>query len=621
MYSCGGADPNRSEEGRRVHLARDNGLFTTTHMLDQRSSGRLVESNGEEMNHIELFAGCGGLCLGLQSEKFELLFANELSPMASETFAYNLLQENLDAQSKAKNLTANSQFQTKWLSSRYKITELNYRLRENPKEYPSLSKGYSDVRTAEDFKGSLIVGSVVQLNKWLASRQAELSKIKNAFGKGGVDLVSGGPPCQSFSMAGMREYSNARNTLPSEFAKFVSMVRPKFALLENVTGILHPFEVNKKKVYAWFEVAKAFAAVGYVPLCLHVNARLAGVAQNRTRFLMVLFRRDIFKSMHKNLNPIEKRILQKSNEFYTRLVNKERVVHTELPVFDVSKNEDLELYRGSFLKHLVEFESAEYSVKDAIDDLHPNGDPISAYVDFINKCLIASYKRSSTEFFFENDKNNHELRSHGNRVRGRFRIYQIIQQLQQGSNPLAKKNAAKELTAVLNGSAESLSHAAANELMGLTYFVDDERFAEMFGDVEEFQKFISQFKTKKQTQRALDATLPAPAALAIPDDACHYSRTELRTLSVREMARIQSFPDYFTFRSKVTTGGQLRKFEVPQYTQVGNAVPPMLGKAIGKMFNELSLKIVDGVTAPTPRRATISLKVKEITKRENVELC
>jgi DNA (cytosine-5)-methyltransferase 1 len=53
------------------------------------------------------------------------------------------------------------------------------------------------------------------------------------------------------------------------------------------------------------------------------------------------------------------------------------------------------------------------------------------------------------------------------------------------------------------------------------------------------------------------------------------------------MARIQSFPDNFVFRSKITTGGQMRKFEVPQYTQVGNAVPPLLGLQLGKCLLNL----------------------------------
>ena len=92
---------------------------------------------------------------------------------------------------------------------------------------------------------------------------------------------------------------------------------------------------------------------------------------------------------------------------------------------------------------------------------------------------------------------------------------------------------------------------------------------------------------KKQTQRALVADRPAPAALSIPDDACHYQEGLLRTLSVREMARFQSFPDWFEFRSKVTTGGKMRRFQVPQYTQVGNAVPPLLGVALGEVVSKI----------------------------------
>jgi len=103
----------------------------------------------------------------------------------------------------------------------------------------------------------------------------------------------------------------------------------------------------------------------------------------------------------------------------------------------------------------------------------------------------------------------------------------------------------------------------------------------------DFVTFLLAHQTKKLTQKALDPDSPASAALSIPDDVCHYSEDELRTLTVREMARIQSFPDAFVFRSKVTTGGQMRKFEVPQYTQVGNAAPPLLGFALGESISNL----------------------------------
>ena len=104
---------------------------------------------------------------------------------------------------------------------------------------------------------------------------------------------------------------------------------------------------------------------------------------------------------------------------------------------------------------------------------------------------------------------------------------------------------------------------------------------------KQLAEFINSIKSKKHSQRAIKPAEPAPAQMTIPDDLCHYSENQLRTLTVREMARIQSFPDWFVFRSKITTGGVQRKHEVPQYTQVGNAVPPLLAYHLGKTISHL----------------------------------
>ena len=93
------------------------------------------------------------------------------------------------------------------------------------------------------------------------------------------------------------------------------------------------------------------------------------------------------------------------------------------------------------------------------------------------------------------------------------------------------------------------------------------------------QRTLIELATRKHSQRALRADQPSPTVLSLPDDFVHYA--EPRTLTVREMARIQSFPDSFVFHSKETTGAARRRFEVPQYTQVGNAVPPLLARAMG----------------------------------------
>lgn len=84
---------------------------------------------------------------------------------------------------------------------------------------------------------------------------------------------------------------------------------------------------------------------------------------------------------------------------------------------------------------------------------------------------------------------------------------------------------------------------------------------------------------RKLTTRVLDPSLPAPTVTSMPDDLIHYR--EPRTLTVRENARLQTFPDWFRFCGKYTTGGHRRRVEVPRFTQVANAVPPLLAEILG----------------------------------------
>jgi DNA (cytosine-5)-methyltransferase 1 len=77
----------------------------------------------------------------------------------------------------------------------------------------------------------------------------------------------------------------------------------------------------------------------------------------------------------------------------------------------------------------------------------------------------------------------------------------------------------------------------------------------------------------------LDPEGLSPTVVTMPDDFIHYSAH--RCMTVREMARLQSFDDSFVFQGKRSTGGNKRKLEVPQFTLVGNAVPPLMARAIG----------------------------------------
>lgn len=73
---------------------------------------------------------------------------------------------------------------------------------------------------------------------------------------------------------------------------------------------------------------------------------------------------------------------------------------------------------------------------------------------------------------------------------------------------------------------------------------------------------------------------------SIPDDYIHYD--EPRIMTVREYARIQSFPDDYEFKGPYTTGGERRKTDVPRYTQVANAVPPLFAEQVGEVILKIS---------------------------------
>ena len=84
--------------------------------------------------------------------------------------------------------------------------------------------------------------------------------------------------------------------------------------------------------------------------------------------------------------------------------------------------------------------------------------------------------------------------------------------------------------------------------------------------------------SQKRNYVVLDPLGQSPTVCTMPDDFIHYSAC--RPTTVREMARLQSFDDSFVFQGKRQTGGNNRQNEIPQYTLVGNAVPPLMARAI-----------------------------------------
>lgn len=457
------------------------------------------------MKYIELFAGCGGLSLGLKSIGFNLSFANELSPVASTTFANNLINKNLK-------------------------TSLQ-----------SIEK--CDAKKIN--KNTIFHGDIQILLEKIKNKEFNMSLIEN------IDLIAGGPPCQGFSMAGLRKETARKNQLPYAFLELADIVKPKSILIENVTGILHPFKNEGGNTQTYKEILKAMSNNGYYSICIKLNSQDFGIAEHRPRVIFIGFREDIIQINKSKYHDVV------INKFlHPRCSN-----HKNAPEYiDLTTTE---------IKYFLQKPNFSHTntAKDAIDDLSNHELNESNYVQHINDLLGKYICRQSKNKF-----NNHEKRTHNQTTTKRFWLKQIISK-DQYLDTIINKYLQSKITTLSNDDIIKLE----NLLIENNFSIENENVISI----------LNNLKSKKHSQKVLNPQKPSHTILTIPDDVVHYSTFENRVLTVREEARIQSFPDNFVFYGKPTTGGYQREMETPQYTQVGNAVPPLLGHHIGKYIKKV----------------------------------
>lgn len=498
----------------------------------------------------ELFAGCGGMSLGLDTAGFDLIFANEISGMAAETYAYNLIH---------KHKTPSDDIE-KWYFRLKKPLYNNINVSNNPEDYKN-GKIRTDIGEYINNNGKkLFVGDIRTLIKVFNNINSKSGLPKKYFN---LDLLAGGPPCQSFSIAGKREKDNNRNLLFKEYVKLVKILKPRVVLFENVSGIIKPFYSDNKKWYAFHEVAMKFFDVGYLPVCTMIDASKFGVPQNRHRFILIAVRKDIISKSYNVLD----------NERWGRVLNcfKETEKYFKEEKHDPKR---CRIYKNSdtdWPEPLLPTPSNEIiTVEKAIGDLI--GKKKSDYV-----------KRLNTEFnppleeWNDTEAYNHDIRNHNKKTISRFKLLQLLNE--SGFDKVKIKDGFIKQ--------DHIKNLLDKELY---FYIDDEtRLPE---NEQEILNLLSLLNSNKHSQKTINKKNVAPSQLSIPDDYIHYDFNNPRTLTVREIARLQSFPDWFIFKSKVTTGGKLRSYEVPQYTQVGNAVPPLLAKRLGLCIKRF-LKEID----------------------------
>jgi DNA (cytosine-5)-methyltransferase 1 len=105
---------------------------------------------------------------------------------------------------------------------------------------------------------------------------------------GELDVLDGSPPCQGFSTAGKRKFSDSRNQLFHEYVRIVEGLQPRVFVMENVSGM-----IKGKMKLMFAEMTRALKATGYSVSCRLLNAWWYGVPQDRRRLIWIGVRPDL----------------------------------------------------------------------------------------------------------------------------------------------------------------------------------------------------------------------------------------------------------------------------------------------------------------------------------------
>ena len=348
-----------------------------------------------------------------------------------------------------------------------------------------------------------------------------------------IDVIFGGPPCQGFSRAGLRKKDDPRNRLFKEYLRVVSDIKPKYVVMENVEGFMdtkmdgyvgltgqaYPVQSLMPDI-----LINEFSLLGYHTLEPRLlDASNYGVPQRRRRAIFIAY-------LDGQTAPVYP---EPTTE------NEEDKVSVSDAISDLIVN--LQIREGNF-NHLSEYQSASTNGR--------------------TKSLAGKFISSNGNIY------NHVLSNHSPLIKERFSLFS-----EGESSPMLKKRIKENGLEIID-----YPHLLEDCKSKLKDIYSLEQIITGFRTPPINDLLIESILTKKNNRLRYNRQTVSPTVVTLPDD--FLSPFENRIPSVRELARLQSFDDSFEFLGKRTTGGSRRRVEVPQYTQVGNAIPPLLARAI-----------------------------------------
>lgn len=577
---------------------------------------------------------------------------------------------------------------------------------------------YYDFRLASDINENCELTHRVRYNKMLGldtkfmcqdiMEDTFLPNLLKEIGNQEIDVVTGGPSCQSFSLAGRRKKLDKRDDLFYHYLKVIKALRPKYFVMENVKGILTKDEGRIKErilreirsivddakmnqLYAFLEDVLKPQMPSLLYYALYIRLCMETSAENWEKQNEIFF-----NNLDQQLKEVTKHLpysVSKSDEsvntvrhglLLLKMKQQRDSIRKQVIQLKTSTHIDNDTFVDGY-NAIIETISDEQILEktlDAVDKMAEMGD-CAKEAKSLKKSLeiLTSTFDECIEYIQEQLKDNPNLLNHLNEMMKEIRLYNIEEPLVLlSSNYGVPQNrervvfigcrndqeVIKDIPATVDGNEKVKVYEALWDLnmvgngetattykkpkldpklestkiqrgiqgepdekgrlfsewskkgrLNHRFTFDVEPFyvlnmseldkpnkyqhMELFnhqtsqqndkvrerlriiaehGDYDDAKAELKEkgLESQKRNYVVLNPLGQSPTVCTMPDDFIHYSA--YRPTTVREMARLQSFDDSFVFQGKRQTGGNNRQKEIPQYTLVGNAVPPLMARAI-----------------------------------------